>query len=397
MPNTIGSILSQARCTNELKLSAFVSLLNSAQALGLEDPLLPVPEPNLCRFLSSFVNFDVTDHSHQRCSFPSLSIRNEQIYPFSAEKGMNAREAAAFSLAFPVFLDYDDVNTAPPTLLENISGSFMSLVQSRMKSSKNALLQDIIKRGASPESKFLLKLLSGKISSATPVSLNASVTTFRTLGATSESQIDEVSLPLIFESKYDLLAFGATMTVTTQAPGTVIGVFNQSDGGLERVEISLDTVLLLESLMKQAKTVVNKVIARAAGITHKMITKHSPGPSTLSSKEDRNGYSKDYGTEYHDSSETYQEHNEPTQHLEMLPPPVTSDGKVLCINKSMKVPSIKGKMHRTLSQELYNELYSMLTQEKKNSDQGSKRRRSNDMSYDSDNNVNQGSKRAKFV
>mmetsp|Transcript_53221 Transcript_53221/g.64164 ORF Transcript_53221/g.64164 Transcript_53221/m.64164 type:complete len:408 (-) Transcript_53221:121-1344(-) len=284
------NLLHRARSLEELRLISFASFLGTAQTLGLEEPVIPLPEPLLGKLLSPKILFDKTNTSSSHtCSFPSFSIKNDFTSSLSAEKGMSQKETAAFNLAFPVFVDNFDVETAPVTLLTNFSDSFMSLVESRLRTSKNALIQEVMKRGGSSEAKTLLKVLSGGATASSPISLTTIVTSLRAFPlAEQEVGGEDVFLALVFESTMDMAVLGTTVTVTAQTSGKISGSFHY-DGLLKRVEIVFDTITLLDSLMKQVRYVVKKVIARAAGIAHKMVkppsSTNTPEPLKCDSDE----------------------------------------------------------------------------------------------------------------
>merc|ERR1719253_1950354 len=91
------------------------------------------------------------------------------------------------------------------------------------------------------------------------------VTTFRALPKI-ETQEEALYLPLVLECTVDVSFLGSIETITFSSPGTIFGIFNSDDSLLERVEVLLDTVALLQVMMKQARHIVRKVIAMATGI-----------------------------------------------------------------------------------------------------------------------------------
>jgi hypothetical protein len=66
------------------------------------------------------------------------------------------------------------------------------------------------------------------------------------------------------ETVIDLNILDHQVTVTLAAPGTIQGKFD-SDGFLTKVEVALDTVALLESMMKQAKIDSRRAVNIATG------------------------------------------------------------------------------------------------------------------------------------
>jgi len=252
-------------------LRSFTSLLSSARSFGVQEAVHPRPEPGLSKFLSSEVVFDSSNpYCSHICSMPSLCLKNKVTEGMCSAKNMSRQETAAFNLAFPVFHDHENVAEAPVTLLNNFSVSFMSLIESRMRTSIVALSECAQEIARSQEGTTLVNLLSGSGGSS-PITLTTIVTSFRALGCCENSDEDALYLPLVFEATVDAMVLGTLVTCTVSAPGTIIGTFH-GDGLLERVEILFDSIALLNSMMKEARFVVRKVIARAAGMAHKLIS-----------------------------------------------------------------------------------------------------------------------------
>ena len=256
----------------ERLLNAFASLMSSVQAFSLEEPIIPKSKPALARLLSSNVTFNrCNPYSHHTCSFPSLSIRNSIPNELNEEKlKLSMKDKAAMNLAFPCFVDHSDAETAPVTLIENFTSSFMTLIKSRLRTSLAALFGN--KSGLdSNEAILLMKLLTGGLSCSSPATLTAAVTSFRTLPmAANVEDPSLLYLPLVYEAIIDITVLGKLVSVKLSAPGTITGVINEEDGLLDRVEILFDTISLLQAMSKQARYVVRQAISRAAGIAYQM-------------------------------------------------------------------------------------------------------------------------------
>lgn len=257
---------------NSFILKSFISLLSSARSTRLADPINPSPEPNLARFLSSRDNYDFANGSgvndQASCSIPSLFLKRTLKDAAGISGNLTPRDSAAFMLALPLFVDKSNVETVPIKIINNISQSLLNLIESRLRSSNAALLKQAFQRhpSLSAETSILTHLLQNS-----PITLNTVVTSFRVVSTNRNPSRNryntEILLPLVFETVMDVSILGQLTTISFQAPGTVTGSFNCHDGLLQHVDIEFDTIALLQTMMKQARSCVRKTIARGVSIS----------------------------------------------------------------------------------------------------------------------------------
>jgi len=173
-----------------------------------------------------------------------------------------AEQEVAQSLGNTTSWTKSTVPFAPSALVNNISGSFSRLVDSRMKAWTLLLLRHSLSTGDGSSRKRLLGVLGAslKVESAT--------TKFRTLplpdSAKGHHKEAEVILPLLFEAK--LVIEGKdklSEAVTLRAPGTVAADFIKTPTGsaLKEVKVQLDCNSLLTAMVEQARMLVLKAVA----------------------------------------------------------------------------------------------------------------------------------------
>ena len=121
---------------NAFVLKSFISLLSSAQSTGLADPITPSPEPNLAKFLAPSPDFTSSNEDGSKskplCSIPSLLLTRQSLKGTPGIDGnLSPLDSAAFRLAVPMFLDATEIESAPVSIIDNISQSFLNLFESR--------------------------------------------------------------------------------------------------------------------------------------------------------------------------------------------------------------------------------------------------------------------------
>lgn len=269
-------------------LSSFASLLSFAKINEGESPLAGSSESLQC-FLSPTV-----PDTELCCSFPSLRLHKQDkssLYVQFSDKLLSLEEAAAFNLAAPMLCSRgsDQLINAPSTLLNNVSSSFMYLINSRMKNMIKALTKqdetlkashsdpDDITTGTQDRISLILALLA---ESNNPVEFQTVVTNFRVItgegNSSPEGELESV-LPLIFEVVFEVKILGAILSnFSIQVPGTITGSFNlkkdtdghqdNSDGLLTAVLVAFDTNILLSSMMKHARVIVKTAASAATAI-----------------------------------------------------------------------------------------------------------------------------------
>jgi hypothetical protein len=211
------------------------------------------------------------DSSTSCCAVSSLQLRNKQVALKPQSSKPVLQDAAASNLRQPLEVRKSELQNLPTKLLWNVSQSFMSLVDSRLRSSLTNLVRQ--SRGRSQEDDTLTPILVGLLasSSSSPINPTTIVTTFRTPEFSERNADGDYILPIIFEAVLDLNILGNTITVTVEAPGTVQGTFScnveEAKAGasaeLLKVDIQIDTATLLISMMSQARMAVRKAVGFA--------------------------------------------------------------------------------------------------------------------------------------
>ena len=289
-------------------LGGFASLLSSALTASGETPeSLADSASTLPRFISTKVSDDETC-----CTVPCLMLKHSDSSSVS-RNASSLEETAALYLARPLALTRIELEAAPVALLGNLSESFMSLVDSRLRSSLVALLRQSPNQHEATLSNVLAGLLS---TSANPISPTAVVTSFRVLPVSDRAQNGDHVAPLVMETVIDLEILQQLVSVTVVAPGTIQGAFSttSSDGMLTNVEVVLDTVAFLQSMMKQARFAVRKAVAIASGIASKIIIATAEADSSVGANRDEN--QADSGT-----NNNNQENGDGSFSSSMMPPP----------------------------------------------------------------------------
>lgn len=256
----------------ELLLKSFSFLLSSAHSHGVNQSLLPPmdsdhsPSNLLTRngmSISSFI------------SIPSLKLRSgkdrqNQFNNLHNNNGSIAlTDIMALSLATPLNAHRNNIDAAPLVLLHNTTNSFQQLIASRLRISIQAFTRTLLKIGGKgSDTRILRKLLT----TVDPIKITTVVTSFQIVDKGSKpkgnTNVNEpIVIPLLFETIVDISIFGKMYTVNLEAPGTISASLNSLDQLLDNVEIVLDTVALLRTMMTQARAVVKKAVKRAAIIT----------------------------------------------------------------------------------------------------------------------------------
>jgi hypothetical protein len=221
------------------------------------------------------------DISASCCAVSSLQLRHKQA-AFSPQSSKPVlQDAAASNLRQPLKVRKSELQNLPMKLLWNVSQAFMSLVDSRLRSSLTSLVRR--SRGRSQEDDALTPVLVGLLasSSSSPINPTTIVTTFRTLEYSERNADGDYILPLIFEAVIDLNILGNTVAVTMKAPGTVRGTFTSNveeaqvvglgPTELLKVDIQIDTAALLLSMMSQARMAVRKAVGFATVVASHLL------------------------------------------------------------------------------------------------------------------------------
>jgi len=185
----------------------------------------------------------------------------------ASAKAAQVEQKAAQSLGSLTSWTKSSVVYASTAIARNVSDSFSSLVDSRVRAWTLLLLRHSLTTGDSASRSRLLSMLSSIIK------VHSARTDFKTIplpeSAAGHPKEVDVILPLLLEVEMQVSIQNKVDTVTLRAPGTIAGTFEKLDGasnrssGLVKVDIRLDTGAMLDSMVQQARMVVFKAVAKA--------------------------------------------------------------------------------------------------------------------------------------
>lgn len=185
----------------------------------------------------------------------------------ASAKAAQVEQKAAQSLGSLTSWTKSSVVYASTAIARNVSDSFSSLVDSRVRAWTLLLLRHSLTTGDSASRSRLLSMLSSIIK------VHSARTDFKTIplpeAAAGHPKEVDVILPLLLEVEMQVSIQNKVDTVTLRAPGTIAGTFDNLDGvssrssGLVKVDIRLDTGAMLDSMVQQARMVVFKAVAKA--------------------------------------------------------------------------------------------------------------------------------------
>jgi hypothetical protein len=250
-------------------MGSFASLISCA--LNATDSGVRQPFKSSAVQLPFFISAS-QDSSTSCCSVSSLQLRQHKAVLSSRSSKPLLQDAAASNLCHPLEFRKSELQGLPMKLLWNVSQSFMSLVDSRLRSSLAALEWQ-----SSGEKDTLTPVLVGLLgASSNPINPTTIVTTFRTLASSEHCANGDYMQPLILEIVIDLNVLGNTVAVTVEAPGTVRGDFScnteeAGPAGLLKVDIQIDTAALLVSMMAQARLAVRKAVGFATELASQIL------------------------------------------------------------------------------------------------------------------------------
>lgn len=264
-------------------VGSFASLLSCALNVTRAG-VIQQPFQASAQQLALFVT-DTLEPTNVCCIASSLQLRQQDaaFVPKSSKALM--QDAAASNLKHPVHVAKCELKNLPTILLSNLSTSFMSLVESRLRSSLKALVpqQPSANRQDDALTRVLVRLLSA---SSNPIQPTMIVTTFRTLAFPETNAAGDCVLPLIMEAVIDLTVLGNSISVSVEAPGTIQGSFSPrttarpGPAGMSTADIQIDTAALLASMMGQARIAARGAIGIATQVAARML--HAPASSSLS-------------------------------------------------------------------------------------------------------------------
>lgn len=251
-------------------LGSFASLLSSAKASAGDVPTSTSSE-NLPKLVASTVSDD-TDC----CTVPCLMLKHRGSSESNSQSSLE--DTAALYLARPLTLTRTELEAVPMALLDNVSESFMSLVDSRLRSSLVALMKhpEVLNENSITRAVVAILTASSEAESS-PIVPTAIVTSFRVLPVSDRTQNGDLVAPLVMETVIDLSIFNQLVTITFVAPGTIQGTFDSStisDCLPTKLVVVLDTVALLKAMMEEARSVVRESVTIASGVASNLLLSH---------------------------------------------------------------------------------------------------------------------------
>jgi len=252
----------------------------AAEAVVCSLPSLDMPPPPKEEGKSSPLP-ELGQHREKPC-VPEMTasvLNNAVVTPSYGEDEEAARHLGTLTSWTKSSLIY-----APPAVNKNISSTLSSLIDSRVRAWTLLLLRHSLSTGDGASRSRLLSMLSCS------VKLKSTATKFQTLplpdSARGQPKEADAILPLLFEAQLQLSIHDKVETVSLRAPGTIAGNFAKDETlGLTKVDVRLDTGVLLESMIEQARLAVFKAVARATSVTPDIMTvptgAFSQAPSSL--------------------------------------------------------------------------------------------------------------------
>eukprot|EP00591_Stephanopyxis_turris_P010297 CAMPEP_0195519038 /NCGR_PEP_ID=MMETSP0794_2-20130614/14245_1 /TAXON_ID=515487 /ORGANISM="Stephanopyxis turris, Strain CCMP 815" /LENGTH=451 /DNA_ID=CAMNT_0040648117 /DNA_START=27 /DNA_END=1382 /DNA_ORIENTATION=+ len=247
-----------------------------------------------CSFPSLFL--DTHYHEHE-CSSSSLSSPKKQrkLLEHTAAchldrpllvkpKDANSTHELYESSSNNVFQEVEEITEIPSRLLSNFSGSFSSLIDARLRAYAMILLRHALTNHNNHQSPEIKKKLLALLEIGENIAIDAVVTSFNVntqffeegncedaekYGRLEESgPTDVLTLPIVFEAVIDVCIpyynskiDPVILTVLVCAPGSISGIFeHEPDYILRGVHVKLDTNILLESMIEQARCVALEAV-----------------------------------------------------------------------------------------------------------------------------------------
>lgn len=207
-------------------------------------------------------------------SIPSLDIRNNFNHPEGNIKEP-LHEAFSKKLSVPFECDSESVVDAPNKLLNNLSFTFLNLLNSRINNSIRAIMNHATLLDV--EKNAIIDILSS--STTEIVSIVSMVTRFRALSFTDDAsktigsaaiphhQDNSFQIPIIFDFCMDLFLLSEVqITVKISITGSALSSIGDTKARHKhcKVSIELDTLSLLKSLVSEGHRVCKSLVAVAS-------------------------------------------------------------------------------------------------------------------------------------
>ena len=260
--------------------------------ISLTIPSLQLHQPN-------------NNHSHH----PLSGEGTAPLKHFRGDKKTSSKsvlqEAAASNLRVPLTLrGASNIGKAPMILLWNLQNSFCSLVQSRLKSTVQALCAGTA-TAKNPRSKIIGEVLHPRANPIQPSTMvtsftsvvgldtndnhDSTTTTTTTTTTTSNSQATTSRVSLLFQIVIDFKVLGRIVTVQVQAPaslqeGTLVtrDTHREHSGSVafQSLHLTVDTHALLLQCMQEIRRLVKRAVSLAtqvAACVTQTLPRNAPG------------------------------------------------------------------------------------------------------------------------
>jgi hypothetical protein len=264
---------------------------NNASSLDSTQPPKPKMQASLLHFLEhSPPQIGSSDLPNHDLGSPFLSQSPEYLRQMEPPVSNQLEESTSVNLGRLLSFTRTSVPHAPIALLQSLSSSFSSLIQSHVKSWTILLLRQSLSSGDETSRKRLLKLLAVQ----NELSVNAMVTEFiveeQQLGTilkqsddalkrresrikkTNESgesgsvfhmEYCDLILPLSFKIAMDISFHDEEVTVHFSAPGSAGAIFHEDSEKITYLECKVDTKSLVKSMVEQMRLIVSQAVTRA--------------------------------------------------------------------------------------------------------------------------------------
>lgn len=257
--------------TPEKCLYVFTSKLGCKKSVS--DPV--IGESEASSVLPCFL-----ENESSRCTLPSLQLGKCSCLKSSEEEAIDELKSSLEARKATMKL-------APSALLQNISRSFGTMIDNRIKQVHLMMLSSA--KEHDKEHDLNLKLASLLCSEKScPTSFTVAESSFRPLSV-SKGHVKEVGrikaviLPLVFKTTISINILGVKeLNVAITAPGTIVGTFLGTCTRLRTAEVTLDTSAVYRDMKEQCDQVVTATFETAAQMLNPTSSKE---PTTQEQKQ----------------------------------------------------------------------------------------------------------------
>jgi hypothetical protein len=203
------------------------------------------------------------ENESSECTLPSLSLGKCACTKSCEQEAVDELKSA-------LQLRKETISLAPTTLLKNVSCSFGTMIDDRIKQ-VHLLLLATSHENNNKENEQTLKLLSLLLTEKTsPASFTSAESCFRPLSikkgfVKTIGRLKAVILPLVFSTTIHIKLLGIkSIKVCIAAPGTITGIFFGTSIRLRSAEVTIDTAALHQCMKARCDKVAAEVFETAA-------------------------------------------------------------------------------------------------------------------------------------